>query len=182
MWADPAGALSVCNGMDLIRLTRSFDRTADAMMTSAMRTLVLSKRAEVEALADAAGVTIGWGAIEATTSARDFEAALMLPIYSAKYATLDEYLKDNSSVDALGTVSVPTLCLASLDDPLIPEDVPRATLEASRSNPNVWHVATERGGHLGWMAGWSGARWSYPVMWTWMEAVLAETERERRQR
>lgn len=81
-------------------VTTSFTRTADAFMTTAMRALVLSKQAEIQELAAARKIELDWNVINSTTNSREFETALMLPIYH-QYANLDDYLTDNSSCHSL---------------------------------------------------------------------------------
>lgn len=71
-------------------------------------------------------------------------------------------------------VSVPLLCMTALDDPLIPRHVPNIALEASRSNPHVISLSTERGGHLGWLTGWRGESWGMAVVMHFISTVIEQ--------
>jgi predicted alpha/beta-fold hydrolase len=166
------GGVSVCNGMDLVKLTKSFTPTGNAFMTGAMRALALAKRPEIDRMAETTGVTIDWATVETTVSARDFETALMLPIYGHLFETLDDYLLANSCHLDLKDVAVPLLCMSALDDPLICRDIPLLALRASLTNPNVFHLATERGGHLGWLTGWRGSSWMMKVLLQFVETLV----------
>jgi uncharacterized protein len=82
----------------------------------------------------------------------------------SEYDDLESYLAGYAIVgDALATVSVPTLLIAAADDPVIPAlDLPRLARPAG-----LTVVATERGGHCGFLPSLRGASWIDGQMARW---------------
>lgn len=165
--------VSVCNGIDLVQLTKTFTPTANVLMTTSLRGLVNQKRDEVNKIAMKRGVDIDWATIRSTTSARAFEEALMLPC-NPQYTSLDAYLLANSCVHALGGVAVPLLFMSSMDDPLIPPHLSKIADKACLTNANIISLTTDIGGHLGWLTGWRGESWGMQVMLQFVSVVLTQ--------
>lgn len=103
---------------------------------------------------------------------REFDDAATAPLHG--FAGAADYYARCSSLRFLPKITVPTLCLSSLDDPFVPaEAVERARRVAS---PAVRFLVTEAGGHAGWVA----ARGLAPVYWGEERAIefLAGRARE----
>jgi predicted alpha/beta-fold hydrolase len=79
---------------------------------------------------------------------RAFDDAFTAP--SNGYRDADDYYARASSGPLLGRIRRPVLCISAVDDPLIPGD----SLPPQRALGLVQHLRTERGGHVGFMAGW----------------------------
>lgn len=94
------------------------------------------------------------------TSLRAYDGLVIVPEYG--FADVDDYYAKASAGPTLAHVTVPTLLLHAIDDPMVPgADVEKALHAAS----NAIDVRfTARGGHLGWTEGLGGAelanRWS----------------------
>ncbi|KAI8609857.1 Alpha/Beta hydrolase protein [Chytriomyces sp. MP71] len=72
------------------------------------------------------------------------------------FRTVNEYYRMASSAQYLPDVSIPTLLLSDMDDPVaLSQSIPVADVLA---NPHVLLATTRVGGHLGWF-GWTGKRW-----------------------
>lgn len=164
--------ISVCNGVDLVRLTTKFDKTANAIMTSQLRSLVKKKLHEIKKLQDAHGINIRWDKIMTTLNSREFEQYLMLPIYT-QYNDIDSYLTSNSCVSVIKNVTTPVLFMTALDDPLIHPEIPAMVQQASLENPNMISLCTKQGGHLGWVSGWTGELWGMRVIEQFISSVLS---------
>ncbi|OQR95934.1 serine protease family S33 [Thraustotheca clavata] len=76
----------------------------------------------------------------------DFDKAYSCQVFG--YATPLDIYKDASSTQYINTISIPTLCISSLDDPICPKEA--IPYEECRSNPNVILAVTKNGGHLGY--------------------------------
>jgi predicted alpha/beta-fold hydrolase len=94
---------------------------------------------------------------------REFDDAATAPLHG--FAGADDYYARSSSLRVLGAIEAPTLCLSSLDDPFVPPESVAAARAAASSAVRV--LATERGGHAGWVA----ARGLRPVYWGEERAV-----------
>lgn len=79
---------------------------------------------------------------------RGFDDAATAPLHG--FAGAADYYARSSSQNVLGAITVPTLCLSSLDDPFVPPESVAAARAAAASA--VTFLVTERGGHAGFVA------------------------------
>lgn len=97
--------------------------------------------------------------LERTSSLYDFDDRFTAP--SFRFRNAEHYYTTQSALTFLAGIEVPTLLLQAKDDPLIPfscfED------PGVRANRRVQLVATERGGHLGFL--------SRPLPRFWVDGV-----------
>ena len=80
------------------------------------------------------------------------------------YRDAADYYARASAGPLLGLIRRPVLCISAEDDPMIPEE----TLPESVPGPWVQLLRTERGGHVGFLAG------SVFRPWFWAEAQAVE--------
>ena len=108
-------------------------------------------------------------AVRGARTLRAFDDAFTAP--SNGYRDADDYYARASSGPLLPRIRRPVLCISAEDDPMIPVE----TLPASIPNPMVQLLRTQRGGHVGFLAG-SLVR---PRFWAEAQAVefLAQFER-----
>lgn len=97
---------------------------------------------------------------------RDMTEAFVLDY--GDYPDLASYLAGYAIVgETLATLSVPTLLVAAADDPVIPaRDLSRLARPAA-----LEIVATERGGHCGYLTSWRGESWVDARMAAWFAAA-----------
>ena len=74
----------------------------------------------------------------------EFDAAL----YGRE--NVEEYYKSNSGFRLFDNIKQPILCIASMDDPIIPGCFMQRNIDAVTTNENMLVVQTQRGGHIGW--------------------------------
>lgn len=105
---------------------------------------------------------------------RHIDDAATAPIHG--FADADDYYARASSLPWLERIRVPTLLLNAIDDPF----QPRAALERARrrASPAVTCEFTERGGHVGWVAGppWAPVPWAERRAIGWLAARLDEAD------
>jgi predicted alpha/beta-fold hydrolase len=102
---------------------------------------------------------------------REFDDAATAPLHGFDGAA--DYYARSSSAGFLHAIRTPTLVLHSKDDPFLPaEAIP---VEALNANPMIRPIITQRGGHVGFIAGSGPLR---PVFWA--EAVIADWIEQRR--
>ena len=97
--------------------------------------------------------------------------------YTARYfgfGTADNYYGTQSSKNYLDAIRVPALVIQAKDDPMIPFEV-YASHPAFRTNPNLELIATEHGGHLGFLARGPERFWLDGVVLRWV-GKIAEAE------
>jgi uncharacterized protein len=99
------------------------------------------------------------GAVRRSRTIREFDAAATAPLHG--FRDVDHYYGESSAAAWLGRVRIPTLLIHALDDPFLPPDaVPHAVAGA---NPWITARFTDRGGHMGFVAGsrpWSPRYWA----------------------
>ncbi|MCC6359166.1 MAG: alpha/beta fold hydrolase [Phycisphaerales bacterium] len=93
----------------------------------------------------------------------DFDHCVTAPLHGFRDAW--DYYEKCSSLPLLAQIRVPTLLLAAADDPYIPATV--FPHEIAAGNPWLTPVLTERGGHLGFVAGPSPRRAEF-----WAESLV----------
>lgn len=108
------------------------------------------------------------GALAASTF-REFDEAATGPLHG--FTGADDYYARASSINLLGRITTPTLCLSAEDDPFLPlEALRRARAAAS---PFVEFRTTPSGGHVGFVAGttpWACTYWAEEYIVEWLLA------------
>ena len=92
---------------------------------------------------------------------REFDDVVTARIHG--FAGADDYYERSSSIRWLEGITVPTLLLSSADDPFLPTEVLRDVEGIARRNPALQIDFTERGGHVGFVAGrvpWRPVYWA----------------------
>ena len=98
---------------------------------------------------------------------REFDDVATAPIHGFKDA--DDYYTRSSSLQFLGRITTPTLCVNAEDDPFLPPEVLPRVREAASSSVEL-HV-TRRGGHAGFVAGgapWNCKYWADELIVNWL--------------
>lgn len=99
----------------------------------------------------------------------DFDDYYTAPMFG--FGTADNYYKTQSSNQYLERIRVPTLVITAKNDPLIPFHV--YDHPAFEENPYLRLIATEHGGHLGFVARRQPRFWLDVVVMNWMEQIKA---------
>ena len=127
---------------------------ADALDGSRMgrlyaRLFVRSLVAKAEARAAQLGDRCDLERLRRARTLREFDDAATAPIHG--FAGAADYYARSSSAAFLPRIRIPTLLLHAADDPFLPAaHFPHAQV---RANPLLQAVLTERGGHVGFLAG-----------------------------
>ncbi|CAN0880522.1 Embryogenesis-associated protein EMB8 [Linum grandiflorum] len=92
---------------------------------------------------------VDWNSITKSRSLRDFDNCATCVL--GKFETVDTFYRRSSSVNYVGNVAVPLLCISALDDPVCTREA--IPWDECRMNPNIVLAATEHGGHLAYYEG-----------------------------
>jgi hypothetical protein len=99
---------------------------------------------------------------------RDFDEICTAPLNN--FLSAEDYYSKSSAKQFLANINLPTLLLASLDDPFIP----RQTFKNLPANSNLWVHLTTSGGHMGFVPATKTPLGNH----RWMDyAVLHQAER-----
>jgi uncharacterized protein len=96
----------------------------------------------------------------------EFDDRFTAPLFG--FGTAANYYATQSAVRYLDAIRIPTLVVCSKDDPLVPFEI--YDHPAFRSNPALTLVATEHGGHLGFLSRRPPRFWLDRVVLEWIGA------------
>lgn len=159
-----AGVIAVSTPLDLAACVRELSKPKNHLyelrFLRALRTRI-RRRAEKYPESYSVDKLAGVGSVY------QFDDAYVAPFFG--FGTADNYYATQSSLQFVPKIRVPTLLVQSKDDPMIPFEIYRDPRVAG--NPNVELVATEHGGHLGFIAAEKPRFWLDRVVLGWMEKI-----------
>jgi len=100
--------------------------------------------------------------LAAMRTMHDFDDVITAPLHGFRDA--DDYYSRSSSLGWIGRISIPTLLLSAVDDPMLPPEVLDDVRDAARHNPALHLEFVGEGGHAGFIAG----------RWPWRPFYYAE--------
>jgi predicted alpha/beta-fold hydrolase len=159
-------AVAVCPPVDLAACSRQISRAINRPYDRYFVTLLSRQIAAAMSMApDSVGVALARRPRSLWEFDNEFTAVV------CGFGTADDYYREASSAQHIPSIRIPTLVLASRDDPMIPPDA----LSAVSLPPSVRVHWTDHGGHLGFV-GRGGTdparRW---MDWRVVEWVLAQS-------
>jgi hypothetical protein len=86
------------------------------------------------------------------------------------FGCADRYYRTQSALGFLGAIGVPALLIQARDDTFIPFRIYES--DAVRCNPCLELLATEHGGHLGFLARGSPRFWADRVIMDWIASAI----------
>jgi predicted alpha/beta-fold hydrolase len=154
------GAATVSVPYDLERgcrfISRGFSRVYDRHFLRTLRGKALAKLERFPELFDRA-------ALERAESIYAFDDAVTAPVHG--FADAHDYYSRSSALGYLAHIRVPTFLLSAVDDPFLPREVLDEVRAIARANPYLDMEFTERGGHVGFVAGSVPWRPRYYAEW-----------------
>lgn len=134
-----------------------FARVYVRILLRSLKRKLRARAAELEDLVDLPR------ALSAATF-REFDDAATAPLHG--FLDADDYYARSSCGPSLGRIRVPTLLISALDDPFVPSSC--VPTEAIAASPWLKGAVSDRGGHVGFVAGTNPLR---PLLWA--EATAA---------
>jgi uncharacterized protein len=98
----------------------------------------------------------------------EFDDRFTAPLFG--FGSAAHYYATQSAAEYLDRIRVPALVICAKDDPLVPFEI--YNHPAFRSNPALTLLATEHGGHLGFLARGKDRFWVDGVALDWIEDLL----------
>ncbi|XP_031113665.1 embryogenesis-associated protein EMB8-like [Ipomoea triloba] len=142
-----AGAVAVCSPWDLLIGSRFISRKLVQRLYDRALTIGLQGYAQMHE--QLYSRLANWEGIIKSRTLRDFDAHATCHV--GKFETVDSYYRHCSSAPLVGLVSVPLLCISTLDDPVCTaEAIP---WDECRANKNIVLAVTKHGGHLAFFEG-----------------------------
>lgn len=142
-----AGAVAICSPWDLLIGDRFINRRLVQKLYDRALTIGLQGYAQLHQ--PRYSRLANWEGIKMSRSIRDFDCHATSLV--GKFETVDTYYRRCSSASYVRNVSIPLLCISSLDDPLCTKEA--IPWDECRSNKNVMLATVKHGGHLAFFEG-----------------------------
>jgi predicted alpha/beta-fold hydrolase len=162
-----AGVAAVSTPLDLAACARRLERFSNRIY---QRHFVASMRQRVERRHRALPELFPIDGLRGVRTVYEFDDRFTAPGFGFRDAA--HYYDTQSARRFLDLIRVPTLIIHSRDDPMIPFEV--FDHPAFALNPNLQLLATDRGGHIGFIDRSRPRIWSDGVIVEWIEEILAK--------
>lgn len=145
-------------------------RLPDQHMSENFKILLAKNKEALKSLVHTHGVDLE-GALRATRT-REFDELFTRRIFG--FENPEEYYDSVSCKHFLDGITIPTLSLSTLDDPVITKDC--IPYDSFQKNPNLLLAVTRTGGHVGWYEGLhTPQRWYPKPTMEFLDHVLTQT-------
>ncbi|KAJ8749323.1 hypothetical protein K2173_018806 [Erythroxylum novogranatense] len=141
------GAAAVCSPWDLLVCDRFINRRLTQKFYD--RVLAVGLKGYAQLHQSVLSRLTDMDNIKKSCSVRDFDHHATRVL--GKFETVDTYYRHSSSANFVGNVSVPLLCISSLDDPVCTREA--IPWDECRANENIILATTHHGGHLAYFEG-----------------------------
>ena len=162
-----AAAAAVSTPYDLAAGSRHLETALGRLYVGGFLKTLRAKAAGVARRFPEAAERIDLDGVARSRTFRDFDDAATGPLHG--FAGADEYYARSSSLRFLGRIRTPTLCLSASDDPFLPAKILDLAREEAAASGAVTFSTTQRGGHIGFVAGGATRYWSEEISIGWLE-------------
>ncbi len=164
-----AGVCAISTPIDLAACVHAMDKPSNGVYArrflQRLRSRIQRKSALAPHLYSAEG-------LNQVRSIWEFDDCYTAPLFG--FGTAANYYATQSATRYLDAIRVPALVICSKDDPIVPFDVYHHP--AFQSNPALKLIATEHGGHLGFLSRHRPRFWVDEVSLHWIEEKLSATK------
>lgn len=155
VWSSLKTAVAVSPPFDLQKDSKTMDHGLSKVYS---RIFLRAIRRKLIAKSDIIQEMVDLDSILKSTSITELDQIYTAPINGFKDA--NDYYAQCSSANYIHNITIPTLILRAIDDPLFdPDDIPH---ESFKNNPFIHSSITPNGGHLGYIEGrpWKYSAWA----------------------
>ena len=160
-----AGVIAVSTPIDLAKAVRSIDRTVNALYA---RRFLDRLRGRIRRKSQISPDIYDESGLNEVKTIWEFDNRFTAPLFG--FGTAANYYATQSAINFLPAIRVPGLVITAKDDPLVPfasYDDP-----VFQTNPALTLIATEHGGHLGYLSKRKPRFWLDGFSLDWVEQVL----------
>jgi predicted alpha/beta-fold hydrolase len=159
-----AGTCAVSTPIDLAACVRCIDKRSNVLYA---RRFLDRLRSRVRRKSVTSPHLYSTADLEDVKTIWEFDDRFTVPLFG--FGTAAKYYATQSAVGYLDEIRTPTLVVCSKDDPLVPFDI--YDQPAFRSNPALTLIATEHGGHVGFLSRRSPRFWLDGVVLDWIAGI-----------
>lgn len=164
------GVCAASTPIDLAACVRTLDRPSNRLYAHRFLSRL---KARIRAKAKASPHLYSTEGLDAISCIWEFDDKYTGPLFG--FGNAETYYRTQSAQNFLDKIRIPALVVQAKDDPIVPFEVYSHT--AFSTNPFLQLVATEHGGHLGFLSRGSPRFWLDGLALDWMDKVTRTTER-----
>ncbi len=166
-----AGVCAISTPIDLAVSARAIDKLSNRLYA---RRFLGRLRSRVRLKSKLAPNFYHAEALNGVKSIWEFDDRFTAPLFG--FGTAANYYATQSAVRYLEAIRVPTLVICAKDDPLVPFEM--YGHPAFQSNPALTLLATEYGGHVGFISRHQPRFWVDTTALNWIDSQLSATRSE----
>jgi uncharacterized protein len=159
-----AGTCAVSTPIDLATCVRCIDKPSNRLY---LRRFLDRLRSRVRRKSAISPHLYSTADLDRVNTIWEFDDRFTAPLFG--FGTAANYYATQSAVRYLDAIRIPTLVISSKDDPLVPFEI--YDHPAFRSNPTLTLLATEHGGHLGFLSRRPPRFWLDGVVLDWIGGI-----------
>ena len=161
-----AGTCAVSTPIDLATCVRCLGKPSNLLYA---RRFLDRLRSRVMRKSESSPHLYSTAALENVKTIWEFDDRVTAPLFG--FGTAANYYGTQSSAQYLDAIRIPTLVICSKDDPLVPFTI--YDQPAFRRNPALTLLATEHGGHLGFLSRRRPRFWLDGIVLGWISAIAS---------
>ena len=165
-----AGVCAVSTPIDLAACVRAIDKPSNILYSRRFLKRLRERVRRMNMRVPQAYSLLG---LDDVRTIWEFDDRFTAPLFG--FGTAANYYATQSATNYLDSIRVPTLVICAKDDPLVPFEIYRH--RAFQNNPALTLLATNHGGHLGFLARRKPRFWLDGVALDWIDSVRSSLSR-----
>jgi len=165
-----AGVCAVSTPIDLAACVRAIDKPSNILYSRRFLKRLRERVRRMNMRVPQAYSLLG---LDDVRTIWEFDDRFTAPLFG--FGTAANYYATQSATNYLDAIRVPTLVISAKDDPLVPFEIYRH--RAFQNNPALTLLATNHGGHLGFLARRKPRFWLDGVALDWIDSVRSSLSR-----
>jgi predicted alpha/beta-fold hydrolase len=165
-----AGVCAISTPIDLAVCVRAIDKPSNILYAKRFLKRLRERVRRMNRLAPRAYTIDG---LDEVRTIWEFDDRFTAPLFG--FGTAANYYATQSAMNFLDTIRVPTFVISAKDDPLVPFEI--YNHPAFQRNPALTLLATDHGGHLGFLARWKPRFWLDGTALDWIDSIESKFSR-----
>jgi uncharacterized protein len=165
-----AGVCAISTPIDLAACVRAIDKPSNILYS---RRFLKRLRGRVRQMNQRVSHAYSLAGLDDVRTIWEFDDRFTAPLFG--FGTAANYYATQSATNYLDAIRAPALVISSKDDPLVPFEIYRHS--AFQTNPALTLLATEQGGHLGFLARRKPRFWLDGAALDWIDSISSGLSR-----
>ncbi len=165
-----AGVCAISTPIDLATCVRAIDKPSNILYA---RRFLKRLRERVRRMNRLVPQAYSLNGLDEVRTIWEFDDRFTAPLFG--FGTAANYYATQSAMNFLNAIRVPTLLISAKDDPLVPFEI--YGHPAFQTNPALTLLATEHGGHLGFLARRKPRFWLDGTVLDWIDSTESKSSR-----